>query len=335
MISRLLVFIKRILRLYYLPFKYRNYLMEGWYKYNDSATVLCNSRDKAFVKEETRLNFTSSHRNKLLSLITRMTVVYIGGKKKIFNANYLVVTSSLKDIKFFDIESRHIITVFSDKNRYCQILSNRNLWASHFNCVPFTSNSQLLGIDEVYIKRISYNSSTIYERVLKDYSKYFEECKPNRNRNYTNNEERIMHFCDTFRVNDYKSELLKIDTQLFNKTVLTHGDLWHSNIIYDGVAHYYIDFENIKERVFIYDLYMYIFADWFYHDDKELTENYYTGKYDESLNYLFGLFNTSFKSNLRKTYMVYFIYLMYYEKWYGKQEDVVRDKVITYISNLY
>ena len=90
---------------------------------------------------------------------------------------------------------------------------------------------------------------------------------------------------------------------------------------------YYVDFENVGERVFFFDIFMYMFSEEMILGNECLLSQYFKGEFDVEISEIFAVVGEEYKKENKTTYFIYFLYFLYAERWKGTQSDDTTQKV--------
>jgi thiamine kinase-like enzyme len=224
------------------------------------------------------------------------------------------------EYKLFDVDESLIATYYEDETRMKNIIINRTKWAEFFNTIPFSVDEGNKFIFESLYNHNQLSAEKEFLIILEDYKKYYSILEFNNNVNI--DIEKLQEFYskigksnDCTGMNAYVKELNEY------KTCLTHGDLWYSNIIFDGHILFYLDFEMVKERIFFYDLIYYIVSEFSIRKNSVLIENYAKGIYDKAFSELFELAGTKYDSSKKRWYIELCYFILYSEKWEGTEYE--------------
>ncbi len=298
----------------YIPSIYR----DGFYKNGISPIVLSRT-------------FSSRYKyNKMLAIVLKF-ICRVHSKKVLsdgvcFQGQECVCCSSGKEYKFFDYEKQMVLTYYMDLKKQERINKNRCIFANYFslpNMITYNTCDHF--IIESLIKQLEFDKSEAFECILKSYDVYIK---------------------DSDRLNDSvydMTENIKIFQRVFGKSKLfndiiiypsiyAHGDMWSSNIMYDGNTYYLTDFENCGERYFYYDFFTYLFSEWLLNKDASLLCKYFKGGYDTWLIKTSASVNCTFNVKSRGTYFLYFLVEMYAIRW---QHSMKMNSVVKKVINQF
>ena len=256
--------------LFLIPRRYADYLIDGEYRWNVSATVLFSDKEADVVNDELSAIFLniSTTKNVLRELFCKWVRFRIKKNPKVFWGQFLSISSSAKELRIFDLRSRKLLTVFEDTKRASKLLKQRDYWNMYIPTVKYSIYNAST-IIEPLLKKISFSSLEVFPTILSIYTNYYEAI---------NNGD--LEFCHI----DVEDEMNMCKLPI----LMTHGDLWKSNVIYDGEKVYIIDFEHSKNRVFYYDLFTYMLMDFAFFNDLSIWQNYLSGVYDQAFSRAFS-----------------------------------------------
>ena len=281
-----------------IPSHYSDYLVSGVYRWNSSATVLYSIKDKEQISSIVGDFFVNIHNtnNCFRHLFTFLCLFRIKNTTKLFNGQFLTISSSSREYRLFDLNEKRLLTVFLDSERGKQIIEKRIYWKMYIPTVPFEIKDDCK-IFEPLVEKKSFISQYIFKELLSIYINYFKK---------------ITNSFD-FSWCDYNNEE-KPNGTMHLPCVITHGDLWRSNIIYDGDQVFIIDFEHSKRRLFYYDLFTYMLMDYAMFSDSSIWNDYLKGNFDDFFAKAFSIFGIDYITKNRRNYFSVFIRLFLLER---------------------
>lgn len=189
----------------------------------------------------------------------------ISGKEKIFKGNILLITSNDCGVKIFN--DTKVLSYFYNKSEKERILVNKEKISKIFrvNDIIFEDDNYII---ERRLACLSYDKLDGLYFIFKSYINYF---------------------------NDINEKITK------DFKCLQHCDLWSGNLIFDE-KFYLIDFENVEIEYFLYDIFMYIYSEFYINNDKTLLVQYFKGYFDEYLRKYFDSLNIKYNKNRRVHY---------------------------------
>lgn len=312
----------RIKKFWAILSEYGVYLTPGIYKLGRLDNVIYNVRFVKNANKESSYLFSGMINKKSIIGILRnfFSIGYVTNKRPSFQGQVLVVSSSEKDVKIFDYVDNKVLTSFEDVSRYELILNNKKLWATRFEVIPTlnTFDKPKFSLVEKYINKVDYDTCKYFDFLLKAYVDIMPFAGTDATV-YSINNELYQKFVLRYNIN---ADTYAVKTLLNDACLcLTHGDLWSSNVLYDGKSFYHIDFEVVKNRVFFYDIMMFIFSEALLKKDIKLLENYLRGVYDPQLEQLFNKNRKHFQEFSKMTILTAFVFLLYEERWCANNDN--------------
>lgn len=326
------IYNRRIKKLKSILGRCQLYLIPGTYRLSLSEDIVYNTRTSSSLSG---LTFSSKTNNGVVrSLFNRFINVFVlktirQETKCNFQGSEVVLTSSKKEYKIFDYINKEVVSLFSDLEKQKRIEENKLFFSKFFN-VPRTIEYKP---DKYYQKEklIVHTPYCLDDAFTDVIQKYLNYCKSN---NVFQNgcsywKERNTVFSERFGASDFLQELEKLPL------LFTHGDLWSSNVIYDGASYYITDFENGLYRFFGYDLMTFICSEWIINKDSSLINLYLTGKWDSYLIKITQLYSLPFDSSMKHLFLLAFIVTIFCERWSVSDEldDTVKDFIKLYVPN--
>ena len=311
------------------PFKFRKYLKKGLYKYNVATTILFrypveyNNVPTVFGNIETNKNILRILFSKLFFYRNNFT-------KQVFNGDYMIVSSSESEFKFFDIDKKRILTYYSDESKLNFVSKQRIEWSKWLRTVEFTVDLANKTLIEPLISTTNYKTEDAFAQIQKDYLKYIVDASNDMRSYYSIDKQRLDSFCNLWNDKDLYDSIIKFIADNPIPVLNTHGDLWRANILFDGQYYYYIDFEQAAPRLFFYDIFMYILSDAFILKDNLLFKDFLEGKFDDYLQLISQKLNYQFIASQKYYYLALFSFEWYCNRWYGTQDS----NLVVEVSNL-
>lgn len=311
-------YLKRVYDVFFLPSKAKSecksFLKNGRYIIDNNYTVLRlidgqnkNVKIKTF-SDPNEINEKSFNSFLRRILSNRKINIKTSKDKKKFNGSCLIISSSGKQYKIFDYESKRILTKYNNIKQFKKCINNYNYLKTIYNMPSILeiNNNELYTIEEMILPTISNCLDTfnyLLNNINKNFDKYFKY-------DVSDIVDRgILNDSTFIKLKDIHNELS--DSIIFVKC---HGDLWDANILNHYEDYYIIDVESSKKYIFYYDLFFYIFSQAYYQKNEELLINYLDGKYDDKLRKVFILFNCKYDDKLRSEYFISFLYEFIFDR---------------------
>lgn len=246
---------------------------------------------------------------------------------KLFHATEIIISSSQTEVKLFDYDSNLVLTRHKSPQRLMELEKNKNFFTKFFS-VPLTLNINLekICLVEEYIPHINYDIEIAFnhlcELLMNYLSAYDNECSINRDYE-TQKGIFSKRFGNSPLLNEPEGSIMK----------QTHGDLWSSNVFFDGQRYYITDFERVGRRFFLFDFFFFIFSEYQLNKNIKLVNNFFSGMYDDYLMRLFHTMGLTYAINKRPCYFLAFLVSLVYERWqhYYEQDTLIRELINTYI----
>lgn len=232
------------------------------------------------------------------------------GSGCLFSGDELLVSSTQTEFKSFDKSSGLVLTLFSSLEKYLTVLRNKQFMDPWF-LVPETIDEtpDHLTMIERYIPQHPFDTRLAFNSLIEDYLKYMQVVTKSH----------VVRAAEFSRMKDLF--LTRFSTLSCHPDacgayrIITHGDLWSSNMLFDGKRYYIIDFERVGERFFLFDFFLFIVSEWQFFKDDKLISSYLNGEFDEKLSIAFSLLSLRFRKENRRQYLLTFFVEMYAERW--------------------
>lgn len=305
------------------------YLISGNFYNSPSFDVITCKSWRSEIKETTFASKNKSNQYaKIISILFNNLFCYkIDNNSTLFRGVDIVISSSKTEFKVFDYQDRKVLTRYKSLKKMKMVEENKKKFSNFFN-VPatFSVDYNSLFIIEEFITKQEFKAEIAIDYVLKGISKYIEangEVAHIEDKRYR---DECVYFESRF---GYSSLLETNDTCMIY--CFTHGDLWASNIIFDGKDYYITDFERAGDRYFLFDFFLFIFTEWQLNDNARLIEKYFAGEYDNVLRVMFNNVHSHFYCQKKDFYFVVFLTAITSERW--KDYNEIDNKIIFFISN--
>ena len=262
----------------------------------------------------------------LIMLVTRF-IKYKNFEEGSFKGKEIIISSSHQEYKIFNVEQTKVLTLFSDREKLSRVIANKKHFENSFNV------AKTLEVDykasyciEEFVKHESFDKETAFQVLANQYAGYVRKvscCKD------YEIEDRCRFFSKRFGQSDLLCRIRDFPM------VFTHGDLWKSNVIYDGFHYYITDFEAAKPRFVLYDLFCFMFTEYIIYNDITMIQRYFWGKYDEIFSQILRSVNVRFDDRERGVYLLAYLVAVLNERWrkFFKLDYKITDIIKKYIPN--
>ncbi len=316
-----------------LILKLNDYLISGKYSATPTYDCIYNlDRKNNFGK----LTFSSHNKqtalgNSIINCFNCFFTYSVENGSKSFRGTEIITSSSLTEYKIFDFEQQKVLTIYHSLEKLKRIQENKIKFRDLFP-MPITiiiNEDKLYTIEEL----IPHQEFTSNESFLFLLNKISLVVKTKYIKTAPNTGE-YKKARDLFAKRFGKSKLL--DSSIGEIRCITHGDLWSSNVIYDGKTYYVTDFERAGERYFLFDIFTFMFTEWLLKEDSQLLDSYFSGDYDKQLKNIFQYVNVYYNEENKQEYFLAFIVSITYERWqeyYGIDQRI--KKLLTHYITSY
>lgn len=315
--KRLLYNIIQLLKLIYIPFGARDYLKKGCYKYNSTATILypANADNRITKKLPNVFGEVNNSSNRFRKLFTDIFRFFKLLKSNKFNGNFMVISSSEEEFKFFDIEKGQLLTYYKSKDKFKRVCQLRREWAQYFRTIPFSANDFECTHVEPIIDSIDFDSIKAFNQIRNDYADYYKSINSANLQLYSVEQDILEDFSRLWPNENISNEIIKLITQTPIPICVNHGDLWKSNILYNGNVFYYLDFEQVALRFYVFDLLMYMLSDALLLHNNYLLKQFLEGLYDQYFLYVAEVMNSTFDVTKKEIYYALVVFELYKTRW--------------------
>lgn len=311
-----------------------DYLIEGTYvslAYGDRIVNACSNVKNEIITFRS-LDSKSQLILPLYKCFCKLIKYKVSNTGEKFKGVEIIISSSGNEYKIFKEGYMEVLTVFGNPNKLNTIISNRQVFEQYF----FVPKMLHYNIEEgycieQYINHTCFEMNKCIDSLLDNYKAYFysTSCK------FTIEIDNNKPECQYFKKKYGNSKMLE-EIQTLPKAFV-HGDLWESNILFNGVQYYLTDFELAGRRYFLYDFFCFIYSPYMIKGDGRLIEDYLLGRFDLKLGQLpkIGLFK--YDPSNRGVFLLAFIVSINYERWMGLrvEEDKVLKSLHMYIPEYF
>lgn len=227
-----------------------------------------------------------------------------------FAGTQLILSSSQKELKVFDFERKQVLTKYSSLDKLLKYNDDKERFAHSYNVAQtiFIYEHKSIIVEQL-IPHKAFNSESIFPTLVQSMIKHtrsFKTAISRRNEDYM---KQSILFASRFG----DSRLLERQKKL--PSIVTHGDLWSSNVISNGSELFITDFERTGNRFFLYDFFTYIFTEWLLNNNPSLLNDYFHGDYDTSLEDMFTALGETYSTDNKESYLLVFLISYTSERW--------------------
>ncbi len=298
--------------------KYKSLLLPGRYYLFLSLRAICINEEKTLYLSKKYFNkkIKPSKTTWLISKLNETNYFFVKRNKNnlekyeaIYSANN---SDKVREVKLFSFKRKEILT-FCISNKECdkQILEYENL--HNYFKMPYVE--KYLEFDNAYkILMVDFlirpKEDKALESIVSSYINFtakndIKTKKTTEIISFKYDNEEINNALATISSNINK-ELIDLEFPI----CLQHGDLSRDNLIYgkckDEEDFWWIDWEHLGERFFLYDYFFYMVNTAVYFNDREALDLYISGKCDEILITLFNNYKINYNSKFKKDYFMIF-----------------------------
>lgn len=299
------------------------FLAPGYYKNTVSGDIVYNIKKQEHLKIKTYSSYKQNTKLALfiVKIINSLCFYKVNDKKQLYQGTELLISSSGNEYKIFVFETQVLLTKYLDIAKMQTIINNKRLFGEFYN-IP--ESKDYLGehtiVIETLINQKTFNAKDAFSYLNNQYLKFLKKQALHTNICRERYEEERDYYASRFG----ESKLLAGDDVGIVR-LLTHGDMWSSNVMYDSEKYYLTDFEHVGVRFFLFDFIYFIFSEWLFNGQSEMLLLYFNGYYDHLLSDIFELLSLNFEKDRKQEYFLTFLVSMTFERW---KEDISMDKKI-------
>lgn len=302
------------------------YLIRGIYLYNSNGTKI-QSQSAPSKKELVIFSDTETYGNPLI-FIRELLVskkVLVNQNNGSFAGKNVIISSSGCEYKIFSDTA--VLTIYTNRRIMDNIIYGREFFQEFFPVPKILQLSKEKGIIiEEKIEHIDFNLEDAITHIFNQYATYAKNSVKYKMH-------KINFSPDNFRKKFHVEPGKNIVDSVCAITV--HGDLWKSNIIFQGSKYYLIDFENVSTRYFLYDFFMLIYTEYFQYANDIYMINYFSGKYDSLLIRLFASVDCEYHKEKKFDYFLIYLISIYNERWANSKSYLINKRLKKTIKVFY
>lgn len=354
-INALLKMLKSLKEMKSIFFENMIFLKNGKYTYNIFGKYCVykkNIASELFVEKisKNRISKRGYIQSLLLFTINHFSnLVVTNEEDKLFDGDLLMKTID-GDIKIFNFDNLIVMTKVTDKSKMVTLKRNTDYFQNYYSLttVNYDMNNSLI-IDNLidykpYNNWLDSDKIKVIKRIFLGLKIQANSIDPKDIEHkstfeFLNITKKLSH-CDSIY------ELISMELDYFFKEscwpiIKCHGDLNFNNTLLSDTDVFIIDWDNSTNAVFFYDIMNLLFVDALYLDDCSFLDLYFDGKFDVWMKELFSLYNMSFISEYKSSYVLIYVLnrLIYYETVSNSQKYQLvipkYEKVLGYIKKKY
>ncbi len=326
--------INKIFLLLHVLISNRKYIQNGLYCVNQSFTVLYSKKmiKRAFDEEKYLFTTITDGYNMYRKIFSKIFVFPVISIVKKSDASVILLSTQNDYVKIFDYNNNIIVNCYNDNFTLRRDISNKIKWSEYFKVVPFEiDNNDCVLIEQLILKK-DIELEKMFFKIIKKYAENDRLVKTKITGNTSDLIKQLMALSKWLKLD----MLQETERYLSNNNCfsLTHGDLWSSNLLYDGSEVYFIDFEYVGYRFFFYDIFCFMFSEALLRNNGILLRQYFNNVFDEFFITFFSLYEQKFDTNYKKAYFNVFLTIYFMERWGASAESNFFEK-IQQIINVY
>ena len=322
----------------------KSFLVEGKYKSNHTHNAWYLVGDDSYGKEDDYLLleqiYISSQQNldgglfrriinKVLHfLLFRESKIYIKSDTKEFSGTMIILSRRTGTGKVISLKNKEIVSFYDSTYEMEVEISNRKKFEQYgFNTIPIlVISKEKKYFIEKYIEKCSLSLENAFNYICKETLRFQQStwCKKSF---FKETNSILRSFDETTNDVELHSKLLTFLKPENYIRCLCHSDLYRNNILYDGENYYYIDFELAEEHIFFFDIFYFMWFEYYRFNNKSFLQSYFKGDYDDYFTELFMCNNVKYDSMCREVY--YFISL--YEYFCTANNLMIPSKLLDFI----
>lgn len=313
-------------------------MCKGHYRFDDTMSFICLNENETMEQSRKLLNnilFVISTKktnslllntyNALLGVLfySLLTVKNSNRTTTDFGGTIFLMTSNKIDFIIFDLVRSKVLRKYSLIEDLRKKTSQYDYFSQYFPIPEITHrNFDDKVIIEAYIESKNRNDWTeidfisVINDIFKIYTDYFKQTFNATSQDYII-PKALPEYADKNNIliqgiiENTKDSILDAEFPV----AFLHGDLWSSNVLIDrNGAKYYIDWECSKRFVFFYDIFYFMWNEFYMKDERFYLDRYFEGNLDISFGNLFGVYGLKYENALRIDYFNIFLLAYYHER---------------------
>ncbi len=302
--------------------KFKNYLLPGRYLiFNNLRSLSLDDKD-VFAKASKYFARGSSNRNIIIARFLNYICYYrinSNSSTKQYEAIYIANNyDKVREIKLFSFQRKRILVICANSQDYTKQFNLYTILSPSYNLPPIYPTE----LSDSYETAMIELASRPHDRLaLKEILQSHTNNATKEQRSHSLKVQELISFNYSHEINAVLDTIVtKIDKSLLSidiPIISQHGDLSRDNLLYgnlgDTSGFWWIDWEHIDERIFLYDFFFYIVNSCMYYTD-EAMKSYLNGELDKELETYFLNFGLEFNQNMKKDYLLIFMLVFLKER---------------------
>lgn len=247
---------------------------------------------------------------------------------EIFKGSELIISSTETEVKIFAANDGSVLTLYQDKEKLAAIIREKAFYEKYYR-VPRTISTSDNYIIEEFIPHNNIDVVELFHSLCEDICNYIEQNKESMVFDHERDRQSINCFSQSMGESRILNDVIGLPK------LKVHGDMWSSNIIFDGEQYYLTDFERSGVRYAMYDFFCFMWSEYHLKEDDRLLRAYFKGEYDNSIRRMAGSLGFLFLETSRELYLLAFLVEISTERWVSK-ELILRNAqktIKTFVTN--
>ena len=259
------------------------------------------------VRKEQRMAITL-----LDSIIKSHTYRVPASEQNKFKGKELIISSTGTEVKIFAADVGSVLTLYQDKEKLAAIVREKAFYGKYFR-VPKTLSTSDNYIIEEFIPHECFDVVELFPLLCDDICNYIEHNKDNIVFDPERDRQRVNSFSESMGESSILKDLIALPR------LKVHGDMWSSNIIFNGGKYYLTDFERSGVRYSLFDFFCFMWSEYHLKNDDRLLQAYFKGDYDDYVRRMAESLGFPFLESSRELYLLAFLVEISTERWVSKE----------------
>lgn len=235
-----------------------------------------------------------------------------------FCGDFIIITRNFNGVKIFSHQNMLVKTVCTNKKLLEKNIRANNEWIPYFGESILVEKNSSYYVERYVSEPFEWRHNPIYIKkfYLWLYNGLIKSSRYLNRKGYISGADIVLYLQDKCHnpmmmlfLSRIKGRIGEGENIVFPK-VDSHGDLVLSNVLYDGMDFYIIDFEYYCEMPFVFDIFTWIVNQAFVRNDYYPLKLFLHGTFDDFLSTIFGSYELTFNKDYRLGYI--YIYMLFH-----------------------
>lgn len=233
-------------------------------------------------------------------------------EQKRFKGKELILSSTETEVKIFATDDGSVLTLYQDREKLAAIAREKTFYEKYYR-VPQTLSTSDNFIIEQFIPHKCFDVVELFPLLCDDICNYIEHNKYNIVFDQGRDLQRVKIFSESMGESSLLNDVIGLPK------LKVHGDMWSSNIIFNGEQYYLTDFERSGVRYALFDFFCFMWSEYHLKNDDRLLYAYFKGEYDDYVRRMTESLGFPFLESSKELYFLAFLVEISTERWVSKE----------------